>query len=336
MKRITFLTSTVLTALFFAAGTAFAVGAGGGGAGAGGANAGSAGSAGAGGGGSYSPGDGSHDGGSWGTSGTDVTSGTNVTSASTGSASVQSTPLQTRDRIQDPTTHTGDEPLQTRDRDRLYTSTTSTSTGSGAQYQGGNGPAGQGNATGTASNGYQYQYRLRIDPEHLQIRAGSGAELGQMVQAREQQLQSEAANAAPVNRPLLENASRMRVAVYGMLAAQNLLGPGIGPQVAQIAGQIDSTVPAAANVEAQVQTRGFWTRLFFGGDKQAGDALAQMTSQNQAQLQTLTQLLSQASTTPEVRAQLQTQIEAMQQEQDRLSQIAEREQSQGGLFSWRF
>ena len=248
---------------------------------------------------------------------------------------------QTRDRIQDPTTHTGDEPLQTRDQDqtRLYMSTTSTTTvpaGAGQmnQYQSG----GQAGPPGTTSPGYgaETQYRLQIDPEHLQVRAGTSAQLGQMVQQREQELAQQASTTPQPDRPALMNANRVRLGVYAILAAGDLLPGQAGQQMAQIANQVDTSLQTSANLVAQVQNRGFFTRFFFGGDADSGKALAQIATENQARIEQMTQLLSQASTTPAVQAQLATQLTTMQQEQARLAALGLEEQNQWGLFSWRF
>ncbi len=245
------------------------------------------------------------------------------------SSAGQGTQDQTRDRIQDPTTHTGDEPLQTRDQDqtRLYTSTTSTSTGTGPmnQEQGG-GPMNQ----------EQTQYRLMIEPEHLQVRAQSGTELTQMIQVREQQLEQEAASTTLVERPAIQNANQVRLAVHALLAAQDLLGPSIGGQVAQLAAQVDASAQVTANAQVQAQARGFWTMLFFGGDARAAATIEQEVNQNQARIEQMTRLLSQASSTPGVQATLQAQLTAMQQEQERLQQFAQSEKNRLGIFSWRF
>ena len=259
--------------------------------------------------------------------------------ASVTSGSGQGTQDQTRDqdRVQDPTTHDGTEPDQDRDRDqtRLYTSTTSTTTAAGAgsmnqeRNQGDDNGAGQGMMN-------QEQYRLQIDPEHIQLRAGSAAQLGQMIQEREQQLNQEAASSTPGNRAALQNANQVRLAVHALLASENLLGSGIGQQVAQIATQIDNSVQATANAEANINARGFWSKLFFGGDAQAAQTIEQEVTQNQARIQELTQLLGTASTSAETKATLQVQLEAMQKEQERLNALAESQKGAWGLFSWRF
>ncbi|HUY62665.1 MAG TPA: hypothetical protein VMV50_02660 [Candidatus Paceibacterota bacterium] len=312
MKRLRFMTGALALLLVLSlASTAAAQGAGGGG------------GAGAGGGGSASGG------------GTSAAAGIGTGS---GAGTQDQDRIQQQDQIRDPSTHTGTEPdqirLQTQDQDRLYQSTTSTTTaagaGSQAQYQGGAAGNGQG-----AMNQAQTQYRLQINPEHIQLRASSGAQLGQMIQAREQQLEQEVASSTPDNRAAIQSANQVRLGVHALLAAQNLLGP-VGPQVAQIASQIDTTVNATANAQAQIGNRGFLTRLFFGGDAQAAGVIAQATSQNQAQLQTLAQLIGSASTTPAVQATLQTQLQSMQQEQERLQELSASEQGQWGLFSWRF
>jgi hypothetical protein len=182
----------------------------------------------------------------------------------------------------------------------------------------------------------QEQYRLMIEPEHLQVRAQNVTELGQVIQQRQQQLAQEMASTTSEDRPALQNANQVRLAVHALLAAQDLLGSGIGPQVAQIATQVDNSVQVTANAQAQAQSRGFWARLFFGGDAQAAATIEQEVAQNQARIQALAQLIAQASSTPQVQATLEAQLTAMQQGQERLQQFAQNQKNQWGIFSWRF
>lgn len=273
-----------------------------------------------------------------------------------------------RNRIQDPTTHTGDEPLQTRDQDRTQLNTSSpgsttggAANGSGAQNQQGQSAAGApgngygqtGSGAGADSNGtsagqngvgiggavgqgYGLQYRLQIDPQHLQVHAQNGAGLGQMVQTQARVLNQQAASTTAVLRPALQNANQVRLAAYAFMAAQNMYGTTTGQQMAAVASQIDQSAQVTANAEAQVATRGFWARLFFGGDTKAAAAISDTVAQNRDRIQTLQQLIDQASTTDTVRAQLQDQLKTLQQEQDRLSQLADQQKSKWGIFSWRF
>lgn len=248
---------------------------------------------------------------------------------------------QDRDRIQDPATHTGDEPLQTRDqdRDRLYQTTSTVPIGGGSMnqnQQGGAGPSGP--ATGTPPGpgyGAQTQYRLQIDPEHLQIRAGDPAQFGEMVRTRAIELNGQASATPASDRNAMQNANRMRLGVYSVLAAGGLMQNGVGPQIADLANQVNASIQTTAGLEAQVDNRSLLSRIFFGGDKSAGETLASVANDNRARIESMSTLLAQSNLPDAVRAELQTQLDTMRQEQDRLLALGDHEQRQWGIFSWR-
>lgn len=208
-------------------------------------------------------------------------------------------------------------------------------TGGGYQNDSANG-AGYGYGATALGQGYGLQYRLQIDPEHLQVHAQNGTGLGQMVQARAQELNQQAASTTAPLRAALQNANQVRLGAYALLAAQNMYGTTTGQQIAQLATQLDQSTQVTANAEAQIAVRGFWTRLFFGGDAKAARAISDTVTQNQDRIRTLQQLINQASTTSDVRTQLQNQLTTMLREQDRLSTIANQQASAWGIFSWRF
>ncbi len=254
--------------------------------------------------------------------------GGNAGSAGAGSAVGQGIQdqdrIQLQDQIRDPSTHTATvtTPLQTqsqdRDQTRLQATTSDTTLGGGQMEQ------------------EREQVRLQIRLESTTTPAQNGLQLQQMIQEREQQLAQEASSTPQEDQNIIRNENRVRLAVHALLSAQNMLGGGIGPQVSQIAQEINNSVQVTANAEAQIQSRGFWTRLFFGGDAQAAGTIVQATTQNQTRMQQLTELIAQASTTPAVRTELQAQLQEMQQEQTRLQTLANTEQRWWGLFSWRF
>jgi hypothetical protein len=70
----------------------------------------------------------------------------------------------------------------------------------------------------------------------------------------------------------------------------------------------------------------------FGGDREAARELANQTAQNNARIIELKQLMSSATLDTEVRATIEDQIRIIQQEQERLQQLATREQEDRGLF----
>lgn len=176
--------------------------------------------------------------------------------------------------------------------------------------------------------------RIQLKLEATTTPARSLLQLQQMMQERAAALSQEVASSTPSDRAIIKNANRVRLAVHALLASKDLLG-GIGPQVSAVAQQINESVATTTNAEAEIQSRGFFSKLLWGGDKHASAALDQVTQLNQNRIQELTELLSQASSTPEVQASLEAQVQAIQQEQVRLRSVAEGQAKLWGLLSWR-
>lgn len=178
--------------------------------------------------------------------------------------------------------------------------------------------------------------RLGLHLESSTTPVQTAAQLQNSIQIREQELEQSASSSVGVSQSVLRSAIPMQVAVHALLASKDMLGTNIGAQVSQVAQQLNQSVQTTANAELQVKERGFWTRLFFGGDTQAANTIKAAVAQNQARITQLTQLLAQANVSASVKTQLQTQIQAMQQEQVHLQALAQQQASAWGIFSWRF
>lgn len=233
--------------------------------------------------------------------------------------------IQDRDQIRDPSTHDGTEPDQDRDRiqdrDRLYSSTTSTTTGDQTQDR----------------DRIRDRDRIHVDPENVPNPAQSGSQLRQMIQNRWQALNNQAASSTfnGGQQQMVQNQNQMRLGVYAMLAAQNMLG-NLGPQVTNLAKQIDNSVQATVNAEYSIQTRSTLARLFMGGDRGNANAIMQQIAQNQTRIQELSQLINQSGAPSDVKATLQQELQTMTQEQVRLQDVASQQLNMWGIFSWRF
>lgn len=161
------------------------------------------------------------------------------------------------------------------------------------------------------------------------------SELKQTIEVRKRELDQEAASTTAADRGIVENANPVRLGVHALLASKVLLG-GIGPQVSQIAKEMNNSIATTTNAEAEIQARGFWTTLLFGGDSAAADVISQEVARNQQNIDRLTALLNQANVSADIQVTLKAQIAAIQDAQARLQALAQSEQSQWGLFSWRF
>lgn len=176
---------------------------------------------------------------------------------------------------------------------------------------------------------------LFLELESTTTQAFSLAQLNQMIQLRKQELDQEEASTTVADQEIVKGANEVRLAVHALLAAKPLLG-GIGQQISQIAQQVNASVATTTTAEAQIQARGFWTNFFFGGDSAAAAVIKDEVAQNQQRINELTQLLAQANVSADVQATLKAQIAAMELQQADLANLAQKEQSQWGLFSWRF
>ncbi|NNM84037.1 hypothetical protein HKL94_02365 [Candidatus Parcubacteria bacterium] len=177
--------------------------------------------------------------------------------------------------------------------------------------------------------------RLFLELESTTTQAFSFAQLQQMIGMRKQELNQEEASTTLADRNIVKNADEVRLAVHALLAAKPLLG-GIGQRVSQIAQKVDASVATTTNAQAQIQARGFLMQFLFGGDSAAAMVIKDEVAQNQQHIQELTQLLNQANLSVDVQTTLKVQIAAMEVQQTNLSNLAQKEQSQWGIFSWRF
>lgn len=202
---------------------------------------------------------------------------------------------QDRGRVQDPTTHDGDEPAQDQDRDQI-----------------------------------------RIKPEVVPAPATDSFQLRQMMQERERELNQEASSTPAPQQNIIRHENRARLMIHAMLSSEDLLGGNIGPRVAEIAQEINGSIQATVRAEAAIANRNLWTRIFMGGDSKSAQAILQEVERNRIRIEELNRLLEQAGISAEVKNMLQEQIRAMEQEQERLHTLANREEKSWGLFSWRF
>ena len=196
---------------------------------------------------------------------------------------------------------------------------------------------GHGNATSTA-------VRLRNLADfaaHMDEVFGSSTpaqtldELKANIQEREQAVQGLVASSSPGDQSILDKAGKVSVAVHAILAARDLMGSSTGQAIADIAEQVNNSLSTTTAAEAQIQARGFWQKLFFGGDSAAAQSIQAEVTQNQDRIKQMTDLLNQASTTAEVKAELQAQIQQLEETQATLSTEAKAQANLWGLFSWR-
>jgi len=173
--------------------------------------------------------------------------------------------------------------------------------------------------------GVEVQERAR-DREQLQI----------MIEEKQAEHQIEVeAMKEEKQQQVYQNQNTIRGAVHALLAAEDLVG-GIGPQVSVIAQEFNNSVDTTIKAEEKIKTRSGFARFFMGGDDQTADEILQLTVRNRNQIQELNQLHQDCDCDPELKLMIQEQINNMEQEQDRLGELANQEKEKKGLFGWMF
>jgi hypothetical protein len=140
-------------------------------------------------------------------------------------------------------------------------------------------------------------------------------------------------NETPERRSRVKNQNDVRLAVQTLLAMEDRTG-GIGQNISAIAREFNNSVNMSEKLEQKIQDRTGIMRVFLGGDRDAAGQLANITSQNQARIQKIQQVMNTTTLDPDVRVFLEEQLQAMQNEETRLEQLATREQQDRGLFGW--
>ncbi len=210
-----------------------------------------------------------------------------------------------------------------------------------------NAPGLAGNRTGNESPGWETAPGLSGNQtgRGLGIGTGEGQGVGpglnaanlthlkQMIRERKQVMEQELENMSEDDRKVYRNQNRVREAVHAMLAVDNLTG-GIGRNISEIARKFNNSVQKTIHAEKKIEKRGGLTRFFFGGDDEAADDIEEEVEQNQERLLELNQLKDSCDCSEGVKEALQEQMQNLQQEQNRLRQLAQEEKNSKGLLGW--
>lgn len=179
----------------------------------------------------------------------------------------------------------------------------------------------------------QNQDDLIIVPKGEQVRARTTNELRTMIQEKQQEMNQEVQSFGEKQQKVYQNQNEVRLAVHSLLAMEDLVG-GIGPQVSQIAKDFDNSVQATIQAEERIQNRNMIVRFFAGGDQEAAGEIEREVNQNKLRVQQLKQLREQCDCDEEIKNMFQEQVQNMEQEQNRLQQLAEKEKQAKGIWGW--
>jgi len=142
-----------------------------------------------------------------------------------------------------------------------------------------------------------------------------------------------AENTTPGEKEFIPDRNRVRLAVHALLAAENRTG-GIGQNVSAIAREVNNSVEKALAAEEQIRTRHGFMRFLFGGDAEAARLIEGEAQRNRERVTELRQSIENCTCDAETRMMLLEQVRTIEQEQDRLTALAEEEMHHRGLFSW--
>lgn len=128
-----------------------------------------------------------------------------------------------------------------------------------------------------------------------------------------------------------KNPNLVRDSVHALLAMENRTG-GIGPQVSAIAREFNNSANASQQYEDRIQNRDALSRFFFGSDRQAATGLANLTAQNQARISEIENLMKTTTLDADTRAQMEEQIQVLQQKVTFDQQLAAQAEQDRGIF----
>jgi len=169
--------------------------------------------------------------------------------------------------------------------------------------------------------------------QRVQVEAQRLNEIKQTIQQKAKEMSQEIQQMKKTEQNVYQNQNEVRLAVHSLLTMEDVLG-GIGQQVSQIATEFNNSVQATIKAEEAIQSRNRIVKFLVGGDEEAAEEIGQEINRNQERIQQLVELKEQCDCGEEVRTMLQEQIANMEQEQDRLQQLAQSEKQAKGIFGW--
>jgi hypothetical protein len=140
-------------------------------------------------------------------------------------------------------------------------------------------------------------------------------------------------NVTPVRAGWTKNENAVRAAVHTLLAMDNVTG-GIGPQVSALARDFNNSARSTEQLETRISNRDAFSKLFFGGDRDAAGELVTITAKNRAGIQQIQRLMNTTTMDADTQAMMDQQLQVLLQEQDRLDQLALQTEQDRGLFGW--
>jgi hypothetical protein len=169
--------------------------------------------------------------------------------------------------------------------------------------------------------------------DRQQDRAQIREELNLRIRERKQELDQELEGMGTRERAVYENQNRVRLAVHAMLALEELDG-GIGSEIAPIAREFNNSLQVTVRAEEQIQSRSGIARFLAGGDADAAREIQQQVIENRNRIREMNRIIEGCDCDEETKLMLQEQLQNMEQEQNRLENLAGSELKDRGLLGW--
>ena len=128
----------------------------------------------------------------------------------------------------------------------------------------------------------------------------------------------------------LKNQNQVRLAVQALIMTDGV--DGIGQQISEIAREFNNSVKTTYSAEEKIKNRNVVMNILFGGDNSSASEILQNVELNQNRIENLHQYINQSDCDEELRLLLLEQVRTLEEEQNRLSLIAQEEQKNKGLF----
>jgi hypothetical protein len=217
----------------------------------------------------------------------------------------------------------------------------------GSQQGTGNSQQGDGAQVQTQNNGEEQNIQVQtqtnsgdgvqVQNQNNNEEKGNGVQVKVKNNGEEQniQVQNQEETQQGNNENAQANQNRVRGSIQNILTTTDYLDSETGEEVSEITEEISVTVEQLYEAENTISNRGRLIRFFAGGDKKSAQAINSLTEVNTQKLNQLEQALQNCDDCDsQVMETVQAQIQLIEQDQERLQEIANEELNSNGMFGW--
>ena len=160
-------------------------------------------------------------------------------------------------------------------------------------------------------------------------------ELKSMIEENELKLNEESNEMKSNEKTAFENQNKMRNAIYALFSMESLI-PAVGILVSDMANQFTNSINLTTGAETEILSRNSFSYFLFGGGSNAVNIIESEIISNKERISNLEEFKLRCGCSSEVQEILEMQIQIIKNEQLRLQNIIDYENSKKGLLSWVF